>query len=141
MIDNVLGRPSNNLRRIEVLSLLSASLYLLIYRKSPLPRLSAALDRLVARLEPWRIILGTLSTTYLLKHSALLLGLNEPQPMARMYTRNFYRATWILTALDAGIGTRSPSHPLRLLFGNAHKARLSQAHLVCRILRILSLSL
>jgi hypothetical protein len=32
----------------------------------------------------------------------LLLFLNPPEPLARMYTRNFYRATFVQTSLTAG---------------------------------------
>jgi hypothetical protein len=34
-----------------------------------------------------------------------------PEPLARLYSRNYYRATWINTALDAGFATALPMRP------------------------------
>ncbi|KAJ1827788.1 hypothetical protein LPJ56_001474 [Coemansia sp. RSA 2599] len=51
-----------------------------------------------------------------------LLGLNAPEPLREYYSRSFYRATWVFTALDAGFWTamsvrpRPLRHLLSLLF-------------------------
>ena len=34
-----------------------------------------------------------------------------PEPLARLYSRNYYRATWIATALDAGFATAMHIRP------------------------------
>ncbi|KAJ3058490.1 hypothetical protein HK102_010480, partial [Quaeritorhiza haematococci] len=62
-------------------------------------------------LPAWKIVLGTLTGTYVVKNLFLLLFLNAPEPLAKMYTRNFYRATWVLTALDAGFLTAMRVRP------------------------------
>lgn len=100
MLDNLFGRPSNNLRRIEVYSILALSVFVL--NKPRKHWFLSLINRYCVRVAPWRIILATLSASYLIKHMFLLLFLSEPQPLNRMYTRNFFRATWIVTALDAG---------------------------------------
>ncbi|RKP14439.1 Alpha/Beta hydrolase protein [Piptocephalis cylindrospora] len=61
---------------------------------------------------PWQIILGTLLCIHLLRNALLLLGLNPPEPMARVYSRNFYRASWIFTATDAGFWTAMNIRPI-----------------------------
>jgi hypothetical protein len=37
-----------------------------------------------------------------------LLTISAPEPLARLYSRSFYRATWFTTALDAGFFTALP---------------------------------
>ncbi|KAI7868606.1 Alpha/Beta hydrolase protein [Spinellus fusiger] len=51
---------------------------------------------------------------YFLKNLFQLMGLNAPEPLSRLYKRSFYRATWILTALDAGFFTAMSLKPLWL---------------------------
>ncbi|KAI8913392.1 Alpha/Beta hydrolase protein [Gorgonomyces haynaldii] len=48
---------------------------------------------------------------YLFKHVFLLSFLNPPEPMNRMYTRSYFRATWIFSALDAGFFTAMKLRP------------------------------
>lgn len=48
---------------------------------------------------------------YIVKHLDSLVGLAAPEPLAHMYSPNFYRATWFLTALDAGFWTAMPIRP------------------------------
>ncbi|KAG1057382.1 hypothetical protein G6F46_000537 [Rhizopus delemar] len=60
---------------------------------------------------PWRIALATYLIQYFIRNIFLLANLNAPNPLARSYNRNFYRATWILTALDAGFFTAMPLRP------------------------------
>lgn len=42
---------------------------------------------------------------YAARNFSALVGLASPEPMANMYDANFFRATWVLTALDAGFWT------------------------------------
>jgi hypothetical protein len=82
------------------------------------------LNRRLARFTPWQIILSTLTILYAIKNSDALLGLQAPEPLARLYERNYYRATWIVTALDAGFATAMPIKPkwLRDVFSIAFSA-------------------
>ncbi|KAJ9057809.1 hypothetical protein DSO57_1019298 [Entomophthora muscae] len=49
-----------------------------------------------------------------LKKSILLMGLEGPEPLANLYNRSFFRASWIVTAMDAGFWTAMPIRPLWL---------------------------
>lgn len=42
---------------------------------------------------------------YAARNFSTLVGLASPEPMANMYDAKYFRATWILTALDAGFWT------------------------------------
>lgn len=42
---------------------------------------------------------------YAARNFSALVGLAGPEPMANMYDATYYRATWVLTALDAGFWT------------------------------------
>ncbi|KAJ4064300.1 hypothetical protein NW761_010195 [Fusarium oxysporum] len=42
---------------------------------------------------------------YAARNFSTLVGLASPEPMANMYDATYYRATWVLTALDAGFWT------------------------------------
>ncbi|KAG0160730.1 hypothetical protein PDIDSM_8260 [Penicillium digitatum] len=42
---------------------------------------------------------------YLSRNFAKIVGLECPEPLANMYSRSFFRATWITTGLDAGFWT------------------------------------
>lgn len=42
---------------------------------------------------------------YAARNFSALVGLASPEPMANMYDPAYYRATWVLTALDAGFWT------------------------------------
>lgn len=58
-----------------------------------------------ARFSPWKIVLATLMLLYSLRHIDSIFGFGAPEPLALMYSRSFYRVTWIVTALDAGFAT------------------------------------
>ncbi|KAI9348556.1 Alpha/Beta hydrolase protein [Obelidium mucronatum] len=114
MIDHILGRPSNGWKRTEVIlfSLLAISLIQKNGYEPPGPfRWLKKWNRVLSALPAWKIVLGTLTTSYIANHLFLLLFLNAPEPLARMYTRNFYRAAWIATALDAGFLTAHTIKP------------------------------
>ena len=42
---------------------------------------------------------------YAARNFSTLVGLASPEPLANMYDATYYRATWVLTALDAGFWT------------------------------------
>jgi acetyl esterase/lipase len=42
---------------------------------------------------------------YIARNLGKLLGLECPEPLANLYTRSYFRATWVTTALDAGFWT------------------------------------
>ncbi|POW05900.1 hypothetical protein PSHT_10574, partial [Puccinia striiformis] len=66
------------------------------------------------RFTPWQISVTLLTCLYGIRHWDTLIGLAAPEPLARLYSRGFYRATWINTALDAGFATAAPI-PLKWL--------------------------
>ena len=47
----------------------------------------------------------TLIIHYACRNLSTLLGLASPDPLSNMYEASYFRATWILTALDAGFWT------------------------------------
>ncbi|ORY45966.1 alpha/beta-hydrolase [Rhizoclosmatium globosum] len=112
MIDHILGRPSNGWKRTEVI-LFSLAAISIIRRHGYEPpfRWMRKWNHILSSLPAWKIILGTLTTSYIANHVFLLLFLNAPEPLARMYTRNFYRAAWFVTALDAGFLTAHTIKP------------------------------
>ena len=51
------------------------------------------LNRLLARkYTPWQIILATCTLFYAVRHGDVLLGLQAPEPLARLYSSDFYRS-------------------------------------------------
>ncbi|KAK5088986.1 hypothetical protein LTR05_003210 [Lithohypha guttulata] len=104
MIDHVLGRPSSRFRKVQVLLAVSFwSLYLLLgnpHGPLPLRRLSTWLYQ--RHLTPWRTMVLTLTYLYVARNFAKIVGLESPEPLANLYNRSYFRATWITTALDAG---------------------------------------
>lgn len=42
---------------------------------------------------------------YAARNFSTLVGLASPEPLANMYDKTYFRATWVLTALDAGFWT------------------------------------
>ena len=61
--------------------------------------LSARLSR---RFTIWQTVVITLMWLYVARNFAKITGLESPEPLANLYSRAFFRATWITTALDAG---------------------------------------
>ncbi|KAF4121673.1 alpha/beta hydrolase fold [Geosmithia morbida] len=103
MIDHMLGRPSSKSRRLQVLAVISFwSAYL--YRHGP-PGARAFSKLLSRRLTAWQTVVVTMLYLYAARNFSALVGLASPEPMANMYDATFFRATWVLTALDAGFWT------------------------------------
>lgn len=57
------------------------------------------------RLTPFQTVTLTLMYLYVARNFAKLLSLECPEPLANLYTRSYFRATWVITALDAGFWT------------------------------------
>jgi acetyl esterase/lipase len=112
MLDHLLGRPSTSWRKTQVLG---TTLFWLLYARRSNPNgppvvrsLSTKLQRI---LTPWQLLLIVLNLSYIVRHLDAILGLAAPEPLAHMYSASFYRATWLLTALDAGFWTAMPLRP------------------------------
>ncbi|KAF5720669.1 hormone-sensitive lipase [Fusarium mundagurra] len=106
MIDHVLGRPSVKSRRLQVLAVLTFwSAYLVKGHKHGPPG-AQLLSRLFSkRLTAWQTFVITMIYLYAARNFSTLVGLASPEPLANMYDATYYRATWVLTALDAGFWT------------------------------------
>ncbi|EXJ79555.1 hypothetical protein A1O3_07834 [Capronia epimyces CBS 606.96] len=106
MIDHVLGRPSSQFRKVQVFAVVSFwSLYLLRGDRHGPPGVRRLSERLSRRLTPWRSVVLTLLWLYICRNFAKLVGLESPEPLANLYSRAYFRATWVTTALDAGFWT------------------------------------
>ncbi|ATY62287.1 Alpha beta hydrolase fold-3 [Cordyceps militaris] len=106
MIDHVLGRPSTKSRRLQVLAVLSLwGLYLQKGGRHGPPGLGALSRFFSTRLTPWQVTVLTMMAMYAARNFSALVGLASPEPMANMYDTTYFRATWVLTAMDAGFWT------------------------------------
>ncbi|PGH05751.1 protein btn1 [Blastomyces parvus] len=104
--DHVLGRPSTQFRKIQVFAVVSFwFLYLLRGNIHGPPGIRLLSSRLYKRVTPWQSTVMTLIGLYLSRNFAKLLGLESPEPLANLYSRSYFRATWVTTALDAGFWT------------------------------------
>ncbi|KAI1769793.1 alpha/beta-hydrolase [Hypoxylon cercidicola] len=56
-------------------------------------------------LTAWQTVVFTMMYLYAARNFSTLVGLASPEPMANMYDAKYFRATWVLTALDAGFWT------------------------------------
>ncbi|KAK7189093.1 hypothetical protein DPSP01_010323 [Paraphaeosphaeria sporulosa] len=116
MIDHVVGRPSVKFRKIQVLAVVSFWSFYLYRGDRHGPPLIRRLSSLVSRkLTAWQTVLVTLLYLYLARNFGKLVGLESPEPLANLYSRSYFRATWVTTALDAGFWTamRIRQKPLR----------------------------
>ncbi|KAK4462466.1 putative hydrolase [Cladorrhinum samala] len=106
MIDHVLGRPSVKSRRLQVLAVLAFwSAYLFRGNKNGPPLFRFLSRWLTTKLTAWQTFLITLLYLYSARNFSTLVGLASPDPLANMYDATYFRATWVLTALDAGFWT------------------------------------
>ncbi|KAF4629038.1 hypothetical protein G7Y89_g9113 [Cudoniella acicularis] len=106
MIDHVLGRPSVQFRKIQVLAVVSFwSFYLFRGHKHGPPTIRKLSRKLSGFITPWQTLVITLLYLYIARNLGKLLGLECPEPLANLYTRSYFRATWVTTALDAGFWT------------------------------------
>ncbi|KAF4470963.1 hormone-sensitive lipase [Fusarium albosuccineum] len=106
MIDHVLGRPSAKSRRLQVLAVLAFwSAYLVKGHKHGPPGAQTLSKIFSKRLTAWQTVVITMIYLYAARNFSDLVGLASPEPMANMYDAAYFRATWVLTALDAGFWT------------------------------------
>jgi acetyl esterase/lipase len=66
------------------------------------PLVRSLSQRLSRRFTPWQSVVITLLWLYVCRNFAKIVGLESPEPLANLYNRAYFRATWITTALDAG---------------------------------------
>lgn len=134
MLDQLYGKPSSSWKRTQIFLVLLFWTTRLVKGNPKGPRLFflRRLNRFLSRFTPWQIVLSTFTLIYAVKHSDTVLGLQAPVPLARLYSRvcsrfyyfeeggsgankrlaqDYYRATWIVTALDAGFATAMTIHP------------------------------
>lgn len=114
MIDHLLGRPSTRLKRFQVLLVLSFWGWILRIGPRDGPSKIPFVKRMNAyakRFTPWQIFVFALTSVYAIRHLDAVAGFGAPEPLARMYSRSFYRATWINTALDAGFASAMSIRP------------------------------
>ncbi|KAI5478891.1 hormone-sensitive lipase [Pseudohyphozyma bogoriensis] len=149
MLDQLYGRPSSSWKRTQVFLVLLFWISRLAKGNREGPRrvpLVRRLNKLLSRYTPWQIILSTFIGIYAVKHSDSILGLQAPEPLARLYSRNYYRATWIVTAFDAGFATAMNIRPawLRhvaslaftgyyLFFANEADEKLRKYRAICTV--------
>ncbi|KAF3942469.1 hypothetical protein ABW19_dt0201420 [Dactylella cylindrospora] len=109
MIDHLLGRPSNKYRKFEVLCVVVFWTAILgTGNKHGPPFFRKYFQALSRRLTPWQTLVSTFMFLYVSKNFAKIVGLESPEPLANLYTKSYFRATWVTTALDAGFWTAMP---------------------------------
>lgn len=59
-------------------------------------------------LTSWQVFAMSILSMYAARNFSALVGLAGPEPMANMYDPTYFRATWVLTAMDAGFWTAMP---------------------------------
>ncbi|OGE53682.1 hypothetical protein PENARI_c007G09228 [Penicillium arizonense] len=105
-LNHVLGRPSTRFRKIQVFAVVSFwSLYLLRADRHGPPFIRSLSSRFTGKLTTWQTTVIIFLWLYLSRNFAKIVGLECPEPLANMYSRSFFRATWITTGLDAGFWT------------------------------------
>ncbi|KAI5860430.1 alpha/beta-hydrolase [Durotheca rogersii] len=106
MIDHVLGKPSVKSRRLQVLAVLAFWSFYLFRGHRHGPPSVRYLSKISSKLlTTWQTIVLTMMYLYAARNFSTLVGLASPEPMANMYDAKYFRATWVLTALDAGFWT------------------------------------
>ncbi|KAJ6260131.1 hypothetical protein Dda_4352 [Drechslerella dactyloides] len=109
VIDHVLGRPSNKYRKFEVFCVVVFWTTILgTGDKHGPPFFRKYFRALSRRLTPWQTIVSTMLCLYVSQNFSKILGLESPEPLANLYTKAYFRATWVTTALDAGFWTAMP---------------------------------
>ncbi|KAF8320901.1 alpha/beta-hydrolase [Clavulina sp. PMI_390] len=113
MLEHIAGRPNVVWKRNQVVLVLLFWIWRVVKGASGGPRFFyiPRINRFLTRFSPWQIIVATLSTVYAFRNADSLLGLGSPEPLANLYSPDFFRATWLTTALDAGFATAMPIQP------------------------------
>ncbi|KAJ5112703.1 hypothetical protein N7532_000748 [Penicillium argentinense] len=63
------------------------------------------------KLTTWQTTVIIFLWLYVSRNFAKIVGLECPEPLANLYSRSFFRATWITTGLDAGFWTAMKIKP------------------------------
>ncbi|KDQ57823.1 hypothetical protein JAAARDRAFT_35515 [Jaapia argillacea MUCL 33604] len=113
MIDQLIGRPNPSWKRTQVFVIILFWVWQIIRTKPSGPRWLwlRPLNRVLQRFTPWQLIVSTLTAIYALRNLDKILGFSSPEPLANLYSASYYRATWIVTGLDAGFATAMPVRP------------------------------
>ncbi|KAF5370750.1 hypothetical protein D9758_001917 [Tetrapyrgos nigripes] len=114
MIDHLIGRPNPSWKRTQVFLVIFFWLWRIVKGNSGPPPFFGLrkFNRILhQRFTPWQIILSTLTAMYAIRNFDNVLGLGAPEPLARLYSPSYYRATWINTGLDAGFATAMAIRP------------------------------
>ncbi|KAF2479061.1 Alpha/Beta hydrolase protein, partial [Neohortaea acidophila] len=110
--DHALGRPDVRYRKYQIFAVVavwSALVYAKPHGPKPVSRLSRFLS---TRITTWQALVLTCLAEYLRRDfKKLVPWLESPEPLADMYNRDYFRATWITTALDAGFWTAMRIRP------------------------------
>ncbi|KAJ7178358.1 Alpha/Beta hydrolase protein [Mycena crocata] len=107
MIDHVFGRPNPSWKRAQVFLTIFFWLWRILRGNPSGPPFMwlRSVNRRLKRFTPWQIVASTLTAVYVVRNFDKILGLHSPEPLARLYSPSYYRATWINTGLDAGFAT------------------------------------
>lgn len=113
MLDHILGRPSTRFRKYQVFFVvLLWSLYLSKFRRHGPPGVQRLSRWLSKRFTMHQALVVSCVTLYVSRNFARVVGLESPEPLANLYDRSFFRATWVTTALDAGFWTAMHLRPM-----------------------------
>ncbi|KAI0341955.1 alpha/beta-hydrolase [Trametopsis cervina] len=113
MIDHLFGRPSPSWKRLQVFLVIVFWFWRILHGNPGGPRILwlRRVNRILQRFTPWQLIVSTLTGVYAARNIDKILGLGSPEPLANLYSSNYYRATWINTGLDAGFATAMTIRP------------------------------
>jgi acetyl esterase/lipase len=75
------------------------------------PLLRRLSDFFSRKMTAWQTMVITLLWLYIGRNFGNLVGLECPEPLANLYSRSYFRATWVTTALDAGFWTAMRLRP------------------------------
>ncbi|KZV86217.1 alpha/beta-hydrolase [Exidia glandulosa HHB12029] len=107
MIDHILGKPNPSWKRTQVFLVMLFWIWRIVNgdRQGPRVLYLRRLSRALSRFTPWQIVASSLTFLYAMRNLDSIFGLGSAEPLARLYSRAYYRATWIVTGLDAGFAT------------------------------------
>ncbi|KAL6310381.1 Alpha/Beta hydrolase protein [Sparassis latifolia] len=113
MIDHLLGSPSPSWKRSQVFIVIIFWLWRILHGNPNGPSIlwMRRANRVLKRFTPWQLVVSTLTGVYAVRHLDKILGLGSPEPLANLYSPSYYRATWIITGLDAGFATAMTIRP------------------------------
>jgi len=101
--DHALGKPSHRYRKYQIFTVvLLWSAYLYKGNRHGPPILRKASAFFSRHLTPWHTVVLSMLYMYLMRNFSRLVGLEPKEPLAGKYDRDYFRATWVATALDAG---------------------------------------